>query len=433
MVLKALCFFAPLSLAIEINVGSQVFAAELLFPILALIILIYKKRSHFTYDLQMVIKIGAAYFLAQIISDFWNEAEFEQYSRGWARILLFLVNIFSIYVIIDNKRSHLILFSLGVVFGRIWITYSGFEGDVLPWKIGLAKPVALLAILICIVTPWGRRSKAYLASVLVLALGIFDIVMDFRSHGAILIVVAVLLISSIFLQSRSLISGAKFFSTIVGVLLAGGAAFQIYVYAAQSGWLSESATRKYQNQVEDADEPLLIAGRSETLVYFEAIFDSILIGHGSWPRDLYYAERLVMERYERGLSSNLALPLDNAIPIHSHLFGGLIEAGIAGGIFWANILLLIVKSLMRSSGGNSHMRPLYLYGAVLLLWDILFSPFSGFRRFETAFLIVIVLRSLHQRQTLPRARIKHRSSVRRKRRRRSSGRLGTGETAVTTS
>ncbi|MGI9451563.1 MAG: hypothetical protein ACR2QH_13155 [Geminicoccaceae bacterium] len=427
MVRKAVCFFAPLSLAIEVDFGSQVFASELVLPLLASMIFIFSSGGRFSHDLQIIIKIGVAYFFAQVASDLWNGTEYAQYSRGWARIFLFLANLISIYIIIENKRSHLILFSLGVALGRIWITYSGFEGDDLPWKIGLAKPVALLVILFCIVMPGLKGSKNYLGSMLLLALGIFDIVMDFRSHGAVLIVVAVLLTSSVFLRSRSRIPGTKLLSSIVGLLLAGMAAFQVYVYAAESGWLSENAARKYRAQVEDADEPLLIAGRSEVLVHFEAIFDSILIGHGSWPRDRYYAEQLVIQRYERGLSNNLALPIDNAIPTHSHIFGSWIEAGIIGGLFWANILLLITRALMRSGAGNSHMRPLYLYGAVLLLWDIFFSPFSGFRRFETAFLIIIVLRSLLQRQTSPKMRSKRRTKIRRKRRRRSAGHLGKGE------
>lgn len=176
-------------------------------------------------------------------------------------------------------------------------------------------------------------------------------------------------------------------------------AYEFYAYAAESEWLSERATSRFEAQVEDAEVPLVIAGRSEALVYFEAILDSVLIGHGSWPENSYYAEKLVDERYEHGLSTNRAKPKDASVPIHSHFFGGWIEAGLVGGIYWAYIVVLIVKSLLRSSFGISHMRPLYLYGAVLLLWDVFFSPFSGFRRLETAFLIVIVLRSLLQRGT----------------------------------
>ncbi|MEM9360954.1 MAG: hypothetical protein AAGB04_32705 [Pseudomonadota bacterium] len=202
-------------------------------------------------------------------------------------------------------------------------------------------------------------------------------------------------------------------------LMAALAAYHIYVFAANSGWLSENANRKFETQVRQADVPLIVAGRSEVLVYFEAIFGSIVIGHGSWPRDAYYAEQLATARVEKGLSNNLAASADNSIPIHSHIFGSWIEAGILGGLFWLNVVFLIVKSLLKSSAGASPMRPLYLYGAALLLWDIFFSPFSGFRRLETAFLIVVVLRSLLQRRQAVRARTR-RFRRRRKRQRKLS-------------
>ena len=430
MLFKIMCFLAPVSIVFQIDIGSQVFAAEIIIPCLASIIVLSKKKIHFSHDIRLMIKFALAYFAAQIISDLWNQSDFDQYSRGWARIILFLANIVAIYIIIGNRRSHLVLFCLGFALGRFWITYTGFEGDGIPWKIGLAKPVALALIVICIVTPIFRGRHAYLAALILLALGVFDIVMDFRSHGAVLIVVAVILMSSAFLRQQTSNRGAAGLKPFLGLsitsLIAMFAAYQIYVYAADAGWLSENANRKFETQVRQADVPLIVAGRSELLVYFEAIFGSIIVGHGSWPRDQYYAEQLATARVEKGLSKSPVASADNSIPIHSHIFGSWIEAGILGGLFWFNIIILIVKSLIKSGAGISSMRPLYLYGAALLLWDIFFSPFSGFRRLETAFLIVVVLRSLLQRQKSVRARTKGRRRRRRRRRQSGSGGIAMG-------
>lgn len=432
MLINVVCFLAPLTIAIQIDVGSQLFAAELLLPCVASMIFLKRGGHRFSSHASFLVKLGLAYFAAQVLSDVWNQTTFEQYSRGWARIGLFLINVLSIYVLIDNKRSRLLLFCLGFALGRVWITYTGFDGDAIPWKIGLAKPVALLTIVFCIAMPGLRGVTVYLSAVILLALGIFDIVMDFRSHGAVLIVVAVLLMSSVVLRKQSGRRGTGGLKPLIGLSVAGliatAVAFQVYVYAAESGWLTENASRKYEAQVQDADAPLLVAGRSEILVYFEAIFDSIIIGHGSWPRDLYYAERLATERYERGISRSAAGVIDDAIPLHSHIFGSWIEAGLVGGVFWLNIIALIIKSSIKSSVGQSHMRPLYLYAAVLLLWDVLFSPFSGFRRLETAFLIVVVLRSMLQRGILAKARVKRRRK--RRRRRLRAGGLDSGEAAA---
>jgi len=436
LMLKVVCLLAPMSIAFQIEIGSQVFAAELLLPCIALILLVIGKNHYFDRDFRVILSIGLAYLTAQVMADLWNETSFDQYSRGWARIIIFLINLFSIYILIDNKRTNLILFCLGFSLGRIFITLSGMEGDVIPWKIGLAKPVALLVIVCCIFGAKNNALKTYTCVVILTALGLFDILMDFRSHGSVLIAVAILLLTSSFVEKRSKSRKTRelhsTLALLMGLGIAAFGAFQFYSHAARSGWLSERAIGKFEAQVDQTDTSVLIAGRSELLVYFEAIFDSFLLGHGSWPRNAYYAEKLADERYDRGLSNSLVRSADEDIPIHSHVFGSWVEAGIVGGLFWINILILVVRSLARSSAGSSQMRPLYLYGAILLTWDVFFSPFSGFRRIETAFLIVIVLRSLRQRQAQGTPRIKSaryrvRSRRRRQRRRRSSeGSVGRG-------
>lgn len=438
MLLNAVCFFAPLSIALQIDVGSQIFAAELLLPCIALVVYLTSKSCDVSRHATILVQLALAYFVAQILSDVWNQSSYEQYSRGWARILLFSLNVVSIYIVIGNKRSKLLIFCIGFALGRIWITYYGFEGDGIPWKIGLAKPVALLAIVFWILMPGIKGANIYMAAIIIFVLGVFDIAMDFRSHGAVLIAVAVLLMSSAIVRTRFNGSWSGGIKPIIGMfgagLIAALVAFQVYVYAAESGWLTENASQKYKTQVQNTDAPLLVAGRSEMLVYFEAIIDSIFIGHGSWPRNLHYAERLAAERYERQLSRHAGGVVDDSIPLHSHIFGSWIEAGIAGGMFWLSLIVMILKSLCRSFVGKSHMRPLYLYGAILLLWDILFSPFSGFRRLETALLIVIVLRSLLQRQSLQKVPARSQGRKRRRRhRRRPKARTGgfdTGEAAA---
>ena len=415
-ILKVVCFLIPASIVFQVNAGSQIFLPELLLPSAAAVIFINSHSKIIGRELTFLLTLGSAYLFFQFLSDIWNHTSFDQYSRGWARIILFLLNLISIYIIIDNKRSRLLTFCLGFAFGRICITALAFDGDTIPWKIGLAKPMAMLAILLCVTMPMPSRLRACLSSAVLASLGIFDILMDFRSHGSVLLLISMILLTSTFMkhrpsrhQSRALRPALY---VLIAVGIAGFSAYQFYSFAAQSGWLSENATRKYQVQVEGTDAPLIVAGRSEVLVYFEAMFDSVLIGHGSWPRDAYYAEKLAERRYSQGLSPHLRQPTDDSIPIHSHIFGSWIEAGIVGGLFWINILFLIYKSILRSSQGQSQMRPLYLYGAMLLAWDILFSPFSGFRRLETALLIVILLRSLLQRHPVMsfRALIRSRSS-----------------------
>ena len=402
MWLKFACLIAPISLAFEIEVKSKIFAIEAILPFLAFVTYYSRKQFHLNKQSKIIIGVCIIYLFTQILSDTINGTSQEQYARGWGRITIFLINFISIYIIVGNSRSCLLFFAVGVAIGRIWATSQGLDAETLPWKIGLAKPIALIIIVSCIALAVPAKAKNPLVAAVLFALGLFDITMDFRSHGLVLIGTAVLLLMSTHISTRSNGPRATRKSAYAAIslagLIAGFLAFEFYSYAARSGWLSERATQKFETQVERSDASVLVAGRSEILVYFQAIYDGFILGHGSWPRNSHYAEKLASERYELGLLSSQTTLNDDSIPIHSHIFGSWIEAGFVGGLFWAFIIALILKSLLRSSAGKSDMRPLYIYGALLLLWDIFFSPFSGFRRFETAFLIVIVLRSLLQRQ-----------------------------------
>ena len=400
---KAICLLVPMSIAIEVDVGSRVFAAEIALPFFAAGFLLTQKHWGDTRYLLAIANLGASYLLLQICSDIWNESSFDQYSRGWARILLFLINLASIFIITNHSRNNIILFAIGFSLGRIFITILNLEGDVIPWKIGFAKPVAILLILSLILLTKHTDWKETIIGVMLVALGLFDITMDFRSHGFVLICTAIFIMTPVVLrfcfykhQSPSI---PPAFCIIIASAISIFGTYLFYSYAANVGWLSEAATKKFEAQVESTDVPILVAGRSEVLVYFEAVSDSPLLGHGSWPTDAYYAEKLARERFQHGLSSRQIVPTEDSIPMHSHVFGSWIEAGIVGGIFWAYIISLIVRSILASTLGVSPMRPLYLYATLLLCWDVLFSPFSGFRRLETAFLIVVMLRSLHQRRT----------------------------------
>jgi len=398
MLVKLLCFLAPMLVGIEFDLAGGLFAAEIVLPICALTQIFFKSHSAKDKYFEIVLIFGLVYLFSLIISDLWNQSSYEQYSRGWARVIVFLVNFISIYILVDHHRSRLLLFAAGLAAGRIWLSFDTIDGSIIAWKLGLAKPVTLLLFIAFVIVPFLSGPRNFLAPILLIMMGFANIVADFRSLGAVLIVVGAMLGLSALRRSfkiRERRTPAIGFA--VAALFSMTAAFYFYGYAADSGWLSERAKGKYEAQVERSETSLLVAGRNELLVSLEAIMDAPILGHGSWPESAYYAQRLAELRYEFGLSNDIGRPKNDLIPTHSHLFGGWVEAGFVGGAFWGFILFLVGQALSRSLQGHSHMRPLYIYSAVLLIWDILFSPFAGFRRIETAFLIVVVLRALLQR------------------------------------
>ena len=405
MLVKLLCFLAPMMVGIEFDLAGGLFAAEIVLPICACTQILFKKNSGNDKYFQITIIIGIVYLFGLFVSDIWNQSSYDQYSRGWARVVVFLINFSSIYILVDNHRSRLLLFAAGLAAGRIWLSLDTFDGEVIAWKLGLAKPITLLLFIALVIIPFLNGPRNFLSPILLILVGFANIVADFRSLGGVLIVVGALMGFSAL--TRSVKKGGKgnraspALALTVVAFFSVTAAYYFYSYAADNDWLSERGKDKFETQVEQSDAPLLIAGRNELLVSLEAIMDAPILGHGSWPDDPYYAEKLASLRYDYGFS-NAASSTSDLIPTHSHLFGGWVEAGLAGGGFWTLILFLVGRALSRSIQGHSHMRPLYIYCSVLLIWDILFSPFAGFRRVESAFLIIVVLRALLQRTTTSR-------------------------------
>lgn len=423
MLQTILCFLAPLTVAVELDLAGGVFLAEIVLPCTALFFLIRKKFTEADKAIFNIAKLATLYFFGLIFSDIWNDSDFDQYSRGWARLVVFLVNLIAIYILVDNKRHRLIAVTLGFAVGRILLVVANLDELSLIWKMGFSKPAALITVLICVALLSYRRSLGIISPGLLFLLGIYNLAMDFRSLAAVLIATTILLVASdlrVGLRYRLRAPGQVL--PIIGAcgLLTAGLTYGIYVYAAKTGWLAEAATNKFQTQAEETDLPLLIAGRSEILVSLEAILDAPLIGHGSWPEDRYYADKIALKRYQHRLSGSVPLPKSDLIPTHSHLIGGWVEAGLAGGAFWIVVLYVVGLTLARSLLGHSPMRPLYIYCSLLLVWDVLFSPFSGFRRLETAYLLIVVLRASLQRSTLLPGGQTRRPRARRSRRRTST-------------
>ena len=88
---------------------------------------------------------------------------------------------------------------------------------------------------------------------------------------------------------------------------------------------------------------MLVGGRPETLVAIQAIRDSPILGHGSYPVDPKYLALKSRIQYEHGYSDSDDPEdiVDPVIPTHSHLTMAWVESGILGAfvgsmfLFWS--------------------------------------------------------------------------------------------------
>jgi O-antigen ligase len=177
---------------------------------------------------------------------------------------------------------------------------------------------------------------------------------------------------------------------------AGGLAFGMIKLATMSGMMGQESQEKNQQQSQ-AVGGMFVGGRPEILVSSRAVFDSPILGHGSWARDSKYIEMLRDIKSRYGIAYDPAAGEEEAadvIPTHSYLFGAWVWAGILGAVFWLYVLSKVIKSIVKLSLLRPSTMPLYAYLLVRQFWNILFSPFGSTERILTAFVIVIMIELL---------------------------------------
>jgi len=166
----------------------------------------------------------------------------------------------------------------------------------------------------------------------------------------------------------------------------------LYGLAASSGFFGEIEQQKYESQ-SSGEFGLLLGGRNEFLASSQAIFDSPLIGHGSWAKDQRYVE-LMQSRLEQLGYEVIGVRESDQIPSHSYLLGSWVEAGILGALLWIWVLCLVYRSFRAIYLSPLRPAPWVIFSALLLSWNVLFSPFGADQRLFAAYQIALIMLAL---------------------------------------
>jgi hypothetical protein len=367
--------------------GSEI----LLFPLLPVLLLSQGKRA-FDRQYLMFYILAGGWFLGTQIADTYNGILAFNRMKGTARVVFFILDFVALAILINNRTRRIVIFALSIAAVLIIGSWQFAREFTLQWKFGVSQGVAIVALLGSSYFYARRRYRVSFLVVLVLAA--LNLYYGFRSQLGIHFVSAALILPLSGLSSRRDARGSKStWRLVILLILAGSAAYAANAsikYAARLGLFDESQTTKFLGQAE-GDYGVLVGGRPETLVAIQAIRDSPLIGHGSFPFGLKYMQLKQDIQYEHGYSdSDDAEEVDYpVIPTHSHLTLAWVEGGILGGICWIYILILTVRAILRMSSLRPPLAPLYSYLLVGFLWDILYSPFGSVNRIRAAFYIVL--------------------------------------------
>lgn len=137
--------------------------------------------------------------------------------------------------------------------------------------------------------------------------------------------------------------------------------FFLYTHFASTGALGEVEYDKYMNEMVDSDSGFL-GSRDDLIRAWPFLKEHPIVGAGASKLDRWgYMEDSYL------------------LPGHSALVGSWVQDGVFGLIFWAYGLYLVGSFMRTKVLRFQRWAPFLLVFVVTNLWNILFSPFGGYR------------------------------------------------------
>lgn len=394
-VLDALAFLVPFTLFIEMQVVGRLFAPDILLAIMFPFLFVLRGRRLADPLPRTFLLLAGLWLLGQVFTDLVQGTPFHDYSRGWAKIGFTIVNFCALFLLLNGRSRRIVLYAAGLAAGGVvqYFVNPGIYAAAHPWKFGYGVSVTWFLVLTAMAVAGLGRTGWFSAIGLIVGASALNVFMGFRSLGGVLFLVAAYMaVQTLWSRPRTnprriRARHALFLTAAVGIAAWG--ALELYGRAAESGLLGYEAQQLYERQTAGA-YGLLLGGRSEALASISAILDSPLLGHGSWAKDCDYASLLIELKQELdyfpGEENEECL-----IPTHSHLLGAWVEAGILGALFWAWVLSVTARALLRSFDLRGRLTPLVVFVGFLLIWNIIFSPYGAERRFITPYYVIVMM------------------------------------------
>lgn len=396
-VLDFLAFLIPALRFIDIEMVGRLFLSEIVIISIFPVLFIKHGRKLGKQLPRVFILLALLWLFGQIFTDIVVDAAFNDYIRGWMKIALTIISFSCLFILLYGNERRIILFSAGLIVGGLLSFYMGQDSliQVEPWKFGLAQPVTLLFVLVAARFNNGSQRNRLIVVTVMMFITVLNFYFGSRGLGGISFLTGMFVFfqpTLASLRNRKKPNKSSTFLVAVIAILASWAVLSGYEYAVSEGLLGEKAKRKYEMQA-GGDFGLLLGGRSEIFVSLQAIYDSPIIGHGSWAKDNKYAEQLQYLKRQLGYVVNGEVESEK-IPSHSHIFGAWVEAGVVGAIFWLWILALAVRVLRMLYVNYERLSPLYVYFSIIIIWDVFFSPYGFSRRFITPYYIIVLMHAL---------------------------------------
>lgn len=359
------------------------------------------------------------WMLAAITSDLTNHVLLELLARGVSRAVLTGVVTLSIFIVCypSIKRLEWLLLGLPVsmVVSLFYFrpgqadTFGATFDDILKFDTSL-NYILTAAVIAASAWLYERLPLAVIAGLF--ACSPLYIALGSRSMGGVFFLAAVTTLAFRLVQTRGRVRtkvGFARLSVIAAVAAVGLTGLKYgYEYAAENRLLSEKHLRKYDEE-KQAKGGVFVGSRGVfILTGIIAWMDKPLLGHGSWPEDTagYYAQASeIVER--RGVETRVqkigGKTIRRLLPVHSQMFGALVEHGVLAFAFFAFMAWLILWSITFVPALLPRYTALFAVLYWVNLWNLVASP-QGHRVPMAAgwafFLLAYAYRAERKRESL---------------------------------
>lgn len=391
-----LVFLIPCLRFVQLKAVGVLSGTDMLILIVFLY-LICRWRIHIESSTgKWLIALCSLWLVSQCVTDIVRHSAFIDYARGWSNIGMTIAYLAVLWTLFEGKPRRIVLYGWGLVLGTILTVFISPDYLMLedPWKFGLGTPVTLALFLFA-----SRKECSGLwPAILSAAMGVLNIVLGIRSLGGACLVASLYLLVTHSMRKKGVgmrtLKATTMLKIMASIVIGFAGILWVYQFAASRGILGEDARSKYEIEA-SGQYGILLGGRTELLGSIPAIYDSPILGHGSWAKDPTY---LLIEQQGlalMGYSMADEIPeeeiKEGLIPSHSYLFGAWVDSGILGAVFWGWVGFMTIKVLMRVHPPSVVLLPLMAFAAFSLLWDILFSPYGAPGRAVSPYCIVLLM------------------------------------------
>ena len=220
-----------------------------------------------------VMIFATLWLLSQMITDVYRSTPFEDWTRGWAKIIFFMIDFIGVALLTRFRMDRIATFLAGIAVSYLLQTlffpdWGQAQGDFVdgPWKFGYS-PFLSISAAVFGASALARRLLGRRGEYLFLILtSLINLIFNFRSAFALSIAAAAFGILKQWIDRwpklRDRITPLHFVYFLIGGVVFSQGLIGVYAAAASNNWLGYTAKEKYEAQTA-GDLSLLQSGRAE--------------------------------------------------------------------------------------------------------------------------------------------------------------------------